>query len=300
MQETGCFVSGCGAEQSKKGEERGKKPLMEGIDVSKYQGDIDWIKVKEAGIGFAICRASFGRKQGQVDPTFIPNVAGARAAGLAVGAYHYSYATAPDQARQEAELFYQTIRDQKLDMPVYLDMEDPSQAGLSKEQLTEIAEAFCAYLAERKYFVGVYANLYWLEQKLELSRLPYTIWLARWAAAPGYQGAYGLWQYSSKGQVAGINGFVDRDAAYQDFPALIRSGGYNGFSSGENGEKPEDAGSGSEQEKVKIFVHCRCCDTVKEITGLREGNSIYGPVRSLGEALGCQVEWKNGQVHIYG
>lgn len=299
MRESGCYVSGCGMEAGMLENAKERERLTQGVDVSKYQGEIDWEKVKASGIDFVIVRASYGWSAGQTDPTFARNAAGAQAAGLAVGAYHYSYAKTVEEARKEAELFYHTIRDKKLDMPVYLDLEDPGQAGLGKAALTEIAAAFCSYLEERKYFVGIYANLNWLENKLDLDRLPYTVWLARWAAAPGYGGSFGLWQFSSKGQVDGIDGLVDRDACYQDFPTLIRRAGLNGFGEGEGGETG-DAGGGESGGEVNIIVHCRCRGWTREITGQRRGNTIYAPARQLGEALGCQVVWQDGQVFVYG
>ena len=206
-----------------------KARLIQGIDVSKYQGEIDWRKVKNAGMDFVIVRASFGWSKGQEDPFFNRNVIGAQAAGLAVGAYHYSYAPTMAQARKEAELFYRTIQRHRLEMPVYLDLEEPGQARLGKAALTEIAAAFCTSMEERKYLPGIYTNLYWLENKLDLSKLPYTLWLAHWAPAPGYGGEFGLWQYSNKGQVEGICGPVDQNAAYLDFPKRIRAEGRNGF-----------------------------------------------------------------------
>ncbi|MEL7623401.1 MAG: glycoside hydrolase family 25 protein [Clostridiales bacterium] len=196
---------------------------MKGIDVSKYQREIQWDKVAAAGMEFAIVRSSWGREAHQVDPFFYRNYQGAQKAGLHVGAYHYSYAKTVEQARQEAAFFLDTIKGLRFSMPVYYDLEDPSQASLTREEATSIAEAFCCRVEAAGYFVGIYANVEWLNCHLDMKKLPYTLWLAQWGSQPGYQGNFDLWQHSSKGRVPGINGPVDLNLCLKDFPGLLKA-----------------------------------------------------------------------------
>lgn len=222
--------------------------INKGIDVSKWQGSIDWIKVKEAGIQFAILRAGFGRYDKQKDPTFERNYLKARAAGLDLGAYHYSYASTVEAARQEAEVFLGWLKGKQFDYPVCLDLEDPSLKKLGRKNLTAIADCFLSHVESRGYYVCLYSNKDWLKNYLDSGYLlkKYDLWLAYWTSSnrpdvdPGRR--CGIWQYSSRGRVDGINGNVDLDLAYKDYPAIIRSSGLNGFSA------QQDPAIGIEQE----------------------------------------------------
>jgi GH25 family lysozyme M1 (1,4-beta-N-acetylmuramidase) len=186
---------------------------MKGVDVSKYQGEIQWAKVAASGVEFAILRSSWGREPHQVDPFFYRNIAGAQEAGLRVGAYHYGYAKTAAQARQEAAFFLDTVKGCRFSMPLYYDFEDPSQATLTKPEATAVAEAFCRQVKDAGYAAGIYANLEWLLCRLDMQKLPYSLWLAQWGSKPGYQGNFDVWQYSAQGRVPGIKGPVDLNLA---------------------------------------------------------------------------------------
>ena len=197
-----------------------------GIDVSKWQGDIDWFKVKEDEISFAMIRSSFGMND--VDPKFTQNVAQAQANEIPCGAYHYCYAKNVAEAEQEAEFFLKTVKGWKLEYPLALDLEDVSLQSLGKETLTTVASTFLYTLENAGYYACLYANLYWVQSYLDMNKLAkYDLWLAHWAEMPGYTGDLGMWQYTSQGNVNGISGNVDRDIAYKDYPTIIQNAGLN-------------------------------------------------------------------------
>lgn len=209
---------------------------VKGVDVSKYQGNIDWQAVKNDGIQFAMIRAGYVTNGKMVvDERFHTNMTGALAAGVDVGVYLYSYATNEEQAKLEANLLLKEIEPYKgkITYPIAWDIEDEKwQGGLSNETRTQMAKVFCEAIEAAGYYVSIYANLNWVQNKLNWSELTaYDLWLAQWAEAPTDKYAFGMWQYTSSGSVAGISGRVDMNEAYKDYPAIIRAAGLNGFSS---------------------------------------------------------------------
>ena len=193
---------------------------IKGIDVSEWQGNIDWQKVKNAGIKFAMIRTSYGKRS--LDKTYIANIEGAQAVGIDVGAYHYCYAKNIEDAKAEARHFINTIKPYTLSYPAVLDLEDPSQANLNKQLLTDMAIAFMEVVKDAGYFPMLYANKYWLETRFNYDRLKdYDVWLAQWASKPTWTGNFGIWQYTDKGKVNGISGNVDLDIAYKDYSSII-------------------------------------------------------------------------------
>ena len=203
---------------------------MKGIDVSVHNGDIDWGKVKADGIDFAILRAGYGRLASQKDEKFEQNYAGAKAAGIPAGAYWYSYAMTPEEAELEADVFLSVIKGKQFEMPVYFDLEEKKQFDLGKEQVSAIMRAFLKKVESAGYFVGLYGSASSLTtHTADDIKSWYTIWLAHWVDQTNYSGAYGIWQHSEKGKVAGINGNVDLDICYKDFPTIIKGKGLNGW-----------------------------------------------------------------------
>lgn len=193
-----------------------------GVDISEYQGDVDFAKVKQSGIDFVMIRSGYGRNRDQRDAKLERNIEGARGAGLDFGFYHYAYATTPQRAAEEADFCLELIRGSDPTMPVAYDVEDASLKSLSKAQLSAVVRTFLERIRRAGYYPMLYANLSWLETRFEPSLLEeYDVWLAQWAGAPTYKGKYGIWQYTSSGRVSGINGAVDRDIAYKDYPAII-------------------------------------------------------------------------------
>ncbi|MGN0520297.1 MAG: glycoside hydrolase family 25 protein [Candidatus Fimenecus sp.] len=204
--------------------------MFNGIDVSKWQGEIDWKKVKAAGVQFAILRDGYGRYPNQADATFETNYQNAKAAGLYVGAYHYSYAKTAEEAKQEAAYCLSLLKGKVFDFPICYDIEDACQATLSKEEISNIADAFCSELEKAGYYVCLYMNLSWLNSKLcdDIFR-KYDIWLAHWTTQTNFSRVYGLWQYTSNGTVDGIKGKVDLDYAYKNYPSIMAKNGLNGY-----------------------------------------------------------------------
>ena len=203
---------------------------MKGIDVSVHNGDIDWGKVKADDYDFAILRAGYGKVASQKDKQFEKNYAAAKAAGIPVGAYWYSYAMTEDEARQEADVFLSIIRDKQFEFPVYYDVEEKKQFDLGKDKISAIMRAFLERVEKAGYFVGLYGSASSLtSHTADDIKKHYTIWLAHWVQQTNYPGAYAIWQHSENGKVNGINGNVDLDICTRDFPTIIKSRGLNGF-----------------------------------------------------------------------
>ena len=207
--------------------------VRDGIDVSQYQGEIDWERVKEH-IDFAILRCGYGQDiPGQDDPTFKRNADECTRLGIPFGVYLYSYATDERAALSEARHVMRLVKDYKMEYPVYLDLEDPRIGRLTNEQIERNCRVWSDELARNNYFPGFYASYYWWTSKLTGALFTrYTRWVARYAEELGAEG-FDMWQYTDKGFVEGINAPVDRNYAFRDFPAEIRAGGYNNF------ERPE-------------------------------------------------------------
>ena len=208
---------------------------INGIDISKWQGDIDWQKVKVAGIKFAMIRLGYGSADGStcgLDGYFEKNVANAVKAGVDIGCYFYSYATSVAAAKKEAAYVISVLQKYKgvFTYPVAFDLEDKTQQGLGKTVLTDMVIAFGDAIEKAGFYCSLYSNLDWLKNRLDDSRLKrFDHWLAQWASAPTYDGAFGMWQNSSKDSVNGISGNVDTDIAYKDYPSVIKSAKLNGF-----------------------------------------------------------------------
>ncbi len=208
--------------------------LAYGVDVSKWQYDIDWQKVKADGIDFAIIRA--GTTKGK-DQYFEQNYKNAKAAGIEVGCYFYTYATTIEEAKADAELLMSWLDGKQLEYPVYYDMEDSVQLadGITKKLRTDMCMAFLDIMSQNNWYVGTYANQNWYSNYLDKATLgkKYELWLASWRDSgkpdKDFSAEYGMWQYTDKGKVNGISTAVDLDVAYKNYPEIIKSSGYNGY-----------------------------------------------------------------------
>lgn len=192
--------------------------MYKGIDVSKWQGRIDWPRVK---VDFAIIRAGISTSK---DVRFEENYAGATAAGIPVGVYWYLKAMTVEAAHREAAACIKAIRGKKLSYPVYADIEEAAQLRLGREKLSDIAAAFLADIEAAGFFAGLYSSKSHLETCFTSEiRERYAVWVAHYGVGKTtYSGRYGMWQYTDKGTVDGISGAVDLDIAYEDYPAIIR------------------------------------------------------------------------------
>lgn len=193
-----------------------------GIDVSYAQGNIDWKKVANAGIDFAIIRAGRGDLGSgcKMDDYFVQNIKGATANGIDVGVYFYSYATTVEEARAEAKFLVKIIKDYKITYPVILDMEEE----MGQADVTAMIDAFFKEIMNAGYYPMFYSYKSWIETYLDMRILDkYAVWLAQTGvSAPTYEGGFYIWQYSHKGKVDGINGYVDLNISYRDFPSLFK------------------------------------------------------------------------------
>ncbi|WP_028042578.1 glycoside hydrolase family 25 protein [Candidatus Stoquefichus massiliensis] len=212
--------------------------VRDGVDVSQYQGVINWELAKKH-IDFAILRCGYGQDiPGQDDPTFKRNADECTRLGIPFGVYLYSYAQNERDALSEARHVLRLIADYKMEYPIYLDLEDPRVGRLSNDQIERNCRVWADELARHNYFPGFYASYYWWRTKLTGAFFTrYTKWVARYADELGAEG-FDMWQYTDKGFVEGINAPVDRNYAYRDFPVEIREGGFNNFDKEEPDEGP--------------------------------------------------------------
>lgn len=184
--------------------------MLKGIDVSEHNGTIDFSKVKKAGINFVIIRIGWiGNKENHtLDKKFIENYNNAKACGLKVGFYVYSYVENETAMLSAINWIKNQISGKTREYPIFLDVEDKQISGLSKELQTNLCKYFCDNFENS----GVYANLDWFKNKLTVNELTNRkIWLAQWTNASMHSADFkvDLWQYSNKGSVNGISGRVD-------------------------------------------------------------------------------------------
>ena len=209
---------------------------MKGIDVSKFQGTIDWNKV--SGIDFVLVRAGYGNDISQKDPKFDENVKGALSRSFAVGAYWFSYAVSAADAAKEAAVFSKIIAPYKgkLTFPVAFDYEYDSIAYAQKQGINPtndlidaMAHTFLDAMKKEGWFMNLYTNCDFIRSgKFNANTIKsYDIWLADYSGIPDY--TCGIQQTGNTGTVPGVAGLVDMDIANKDYPTIIRTGGYNGF-----------------------------------------------------------------------
>lgn len=234
------------------------KPLAHGLDISYHnhgkdtEGNylpLDFEVIREAGFDFVILRAGStprtenGQAKGGIDPVFEMNYAAAKAAGLDVGAYFYTYSTTVEDTRRDAELLLGWLDGKQLEYPVYFDIENGNiSSALARDDITELCVTFLSVLQEHRYFGAIYTNLNWLVNHLDTATVTYLydVWYARYSSGNGpyvwdtlsYGRTMGMWQYTQTGKIPAISETVkfDFDYAYKDYPTLIKKLGYNGYS----------------------------------------------------------------------
>lgn len=211
---------------------------FKGIDVSYYNGTIDFAKVKAAGYSFAILRAGWCGYDGLIvkgkgyDTRFDTYIKDAIAAGINVGVYVYSYAKTPEAAKVAAQQVLAMVKPYKLTMPIFWDYEDRAlYASFGKAKNNEICKAFLDEIERNKYYAMLYTYTSFADSYLDMSRLQkYDLWIADYRGYVGYKGAYGIWQYTSSGSVPGVSSArCDLNTAYRDYPAIIKAAGLNGL-----------------------------------------------------------------------
>lgn len=244
-----------GAEEAADGSENTELQFQKGnaklgIDVSKWNKEIDWQAVKEEGIEFAIIRCGYrGASSGAlvIDPMYEQNIKGAIDAGIPVGVYFFTQAVNEVEAVEEASMVINLIEDYDVDYPVFLDSESAGGKGradkLDAEERTKIHETFLETVSAAGYETGIYASKNWLNNQINMTELStYKTWLAEYADVPSYDEYYHMWQYTSKGSVDGIETHVDLNLCYMNIDTSINhskgAAGYSGVVNGDSGNVP--------------------------------------------------------------
>lgn len=209
---------------------------IKGIDISRHQraGEVNFKKLRELGYDFVMIRAGYGKILTQKDTAFDSHYNAAKAAGLYVGAYHYSYAVNAAEARQEADCFLKWIGDKELDYPVAFDIEDKCQKKLTNAQRTDIALTFMQRVEDAGYYTMLYSSANWLGSKLDMKRLShFDVWCAAYVGSQEnikkyYDGPYGMWQYSSSIVLPDVyDSRLDHNYAYKNYAEIIKNAGLN-------------------------------------------------------------------------
>ena len=205
--------------------------VLKGIDVSKWNGDINWKKVKASGkADFVMIRASYGSED--TDPKLDANVRGAESVGIPYGFYHYTYARTVAQAKQEAKYFLNAIKGYDPTYPIVLDIEEEFYKSMDRETVTEIVKTFMSAFEKAGYYAMIYSYSRFFDSCVYMDELTdYDVWVACWGdkekLAESYGYYYGMWQYSETGKIAGIEEYVDLNYAYKDYRSVIIKYGLN-------------------------------------------------------------------------
>lgn len=203
-------------------EDERENAVQLGIDVSKWNGKIDWEIVKAEGVDFAIIRCGYrGSSSGWLieDPYFYENLEGAKKAGISVGVYFFTQATDLVEAVEEASMVVSLLGDRQIEYPVFIDTEGAGGNGradnLDPGTRTAVVNAFCRTIQNAGFDAGVYASRNWYLNNLNVDEMnEQKVWLAEYRQTPEYEGRYDMWQYTSSGSVAGIEGRVDLNISY--------------------------------------------------------------------------------------
>ena len=223
----------------------GSEVLAKGIDVSRWNHEIgkndeylplDWSAIKAQGVDFVILKA--GSTKSGIEPTFLMDYEGARAAGLEIGVYYYTYATTIEGIRADAEALLGYLEGKQFEYPIYLDLEDASLEALGKNYLSDMCEAFMVTLQENGYYAALYSNHNWLTYILDSAKMfsLYDVWYARYPLTDKptwneekYGKQLGMWQYSESGTLDGFSCYFDMNYAYKDYSEIMKKWGLNGF-----------------------------------------------------------------------
>lgn len=202
-----------------------------GIDLSHWNGKVDFKEVVKAGYDFAILNCGGSDYGFYKDSRFEENYYGAKAAGVGVGAYYFvgPKCVSKEDGIADADRFIEIVKGKKFEYPLYMDVESP--APWSRGGNTEAAIAFCDRLEKAGYYAGIYASdISGFRERLNINELTrFDKWVARYGSSPSYVKNYGMWQYSSTGRVPGITGNVDMNISYYDFPDIMKRYHLNGY-----------------------------------------------------------------------
>lgn len=237
---------------------------IKGMDISTHQKEVDWKAVKNDGVKYVILRAGFG--DGNQDAMFTKHIKGALDVGLDVGIYWFLYPTSVDEARNEAKKCLKIIESYKgkINYPIYADYEYDSDryakeqgVNVTKDFRTDCIVAFCEEIENAGYYAGWYANLDYIRNKVDMSRLErYDLWLADYTGGPNY--TCGMQQFTSSGKVDGITGEVDMNTAFYDYPRRLAEKGCNFLEKKENApSKPNNSKPTTTNKSVNVIYKVR-------------------------------------------
>lgn len=228
---------------------------MKGIDVSRYQQNVNWELVKAGGINFAIIKAGGSDDGFYTDSTFEKNYAGAKTIGMPIGAYYIvgPLCISREDGIADAKRFLKILEGKTFEYPVYIDLE--LTAPKDKTGATDACIGFCQTMEQAGYYCGIYASdVSGFADRLDLERLTaYDKWVARYGSKPQYVKTYGMWQYSSTGKVQGIGPAVDMDESYMDYPEIIKAKGLNGYKKPE--QVPDPQSKPAKLPKIDISIY---------------------------------------------
>lgn len=211
-----------------------------GIDVSRWQGDIDWKRVEAAKVGFAILKCGGSDDGLYKDRDFEQNYVRAKSAGVPVGAYWFTNAMSEADAVRDAEFCISILDGKQFEYPIWFDIERQNIFSLGIGRCSAICRAFCSKLEDAGYFVGIYSSKSHLMSYLSAEiRERYAIWVAQYYSECTYPAQHTMWQYSDSGKIDGISGNVDLDVSYVDYATLIKNMGLNGFKTPDAETVPE-------------------------------------------------------------
>lgn len=241
----------------------GGEEMIKGIDVSSYQGRIDWTRVKPY-IDFAIIRCGWGNDvESQDDIYYERNSRICEELHIPYGVYLFSYATTLDEARSEVAHTLRLIKNKKIEYPIFLDVEEKRQMSLPKEKLIEIVKYYCEEMEKHGYYVGIYASLDRFKSNLDSKELDkFDKWVAEWNDRFTYTGSSGMWQHTSYEELPGIKGRVDGDIAFYDYPKIIKDANLNHLNNSEFkykvGEKIFVSGDIYDDSEKSSVIHHAC------------------------------------------
>ena len=243
-----------------------------GIDISHHQGNIDFNKLK-GNIDFAMVRTSYGAFY--EDRKYKTNIKQLEKIHVPYGLYHFSYAKDVEGAKKEASNFINLIKNYNPTYPVVIDIEYSNRtSNVSNNILNDIAYTFCTMVENAGYYVMIYANLDYFNNKLNDKRLDrYDKWLAEWKSKPTYNKPFGIWQYSSRGKLPGINGNVDLNISYKDYPSIIKS----------KNEEQKDIDKATKNNNKEINYVVKKGDTLTKIAN--KYNTTYNILASYNKIL---------------
>ena len=265
--------------------------MKNGVDVSHYQKQIDWVKARKV-VEFSILKIGEGRYSNQKDEYFERNYMECKRLQIPVGVYTYAYAQSTAEAKEEAKRVIEWLNNRELQLPVYYDMENAQMQKLGKIRLTEIAIAFCEEIEKAGYWTGIYANLYWYTNLLDTEKLKkmYTLWIAHVDNTHNqtlYDGKFDMFQYSWKGNVDGIIASVDMNIMYRDLISDIKNSKVNNH---------QTINNSNEQKQENIYYTIQRGDTLSAIA--QKYNTSVEELARLNNISNVNLIYAGSQIKI--